>query len=137
MFPPLPPGPLLFKFLAKTINELKSFTVAQCQFDKIIGSKLDELGFQRIASKLHSHYRSCDQRQEKLDQWFDALKTLRFLHKAERHYPKESLLNTLRGLPSKEREIIVSQNPTLSELVSSSERSPQENQTVTRNQSKI
>ena len=117
-------NPLLFKFLAKTINELKSFTVAPCQFDKIIGSKLDELGFQRIASKLHSHYRSCDQRQGKLDQWFDALKTLRFLHKAEKHYPKESLLDTIRGLSPKERETIVSQNPTLSELLSSSERPP-------------
>ena len=115
-------NPLLFKFLSKAINELKSFAVAPRQFDKIIGAMLHELGFQKIASTLHSHYRSCDQRQKKLDQWFDALKTLRFLHKAEEHYPKESLLNTIRKLPSKARESIVSKNPILSDLLSNSER---------------
>ena len=111
-------NPLLFKFLARALKEICSFARAPCQFDEIIGSKLDELGFQKIASTLHSHYRSSDQRHEKLDQWFDALKTLRFLHKAESHYPKQSLLGTLRVLPRKERESIVSKNPRLSELLS-------------------
>lgn len=110
--------PLLFKLLARALKEICSFAIAPCQFDEIIGSKLDELGFQKFASNLHSHYRSSDQRHQKLDQWFDALKTLRFLHKAENHYPKQSLLGTLRVLPPKEREIIVSENPRLSELLS-------------------
>ena len=112
-------NPSLFKLLARTLKEISSFAIAPCQFDEIIGSKLDELDFQKIASTLHSHYRSREQRHEKLDQWFDALKTLRFLHKAESHYPKQSLLGTLGALPSKERESIVSKNPILSELLSS------------------
>ena len=39
---------LLFKLLAQALKEIGSFAIAPCQFDEIIGSKLDELGFRNL-----------------------------------------------------------------------------------------
>ena len=67
-------NPLVFKLLARALKEICSFAIAPCQFDEIIGSKLDELGFQKFASNLHSHYRSSDQRHQN---WISGLMRLK------------------------------------------------------------
>ncbi|GIR63470.1 MAG: hypothetical protein CM15mP68_1360 [Pseudomonadota bacterium] len=42
---------------------------------------------------------STRQRQKLLNDWFDALKTLRFVHEAAKYYPDTSLRQTLLSLP--------------------------------------
>lgn len=55
---------------------------------------LNELGLAKIETALATQNQSPAQRQKHLHDWFDAGKTLRFIHLARRHYADVSLLGT-------------------------------------------
>ena len=61
---------------------------------------LQQLGVDKIINPNLYKQPSAIQRQKLLNEWFDALKTLRFIHLAAKHYPNQSLLKTLQSLPA-------------------------------------
>lgn len=56
---------------------------------------LETLGFAQISSILVDKYPTAVRRRQILHQWFDAGKTLRFIHQARRYYPDQPLMRTL------------------------------------------
>ena len=60
---------------------------------------LQTLGVAKILSPALLQQPSTRQRQKLLNDWFDALKTLRFVHEAAKYYPDPSLRQTLLSLP--------------------------------------
>ncbi|NCF33453.1 MAG: hypothetical protein GWP50_07775 [Proteobacteria bacterium] len=61
---------------------------------------LQQLGVDKIINPNLYKQPSEIQRRKLLNEWFDALKTLRFIHLASKHYPNQSLLKTLQSLPA-------------------------------------
>ena len=59
---------------------------------------LDQLGWSEREQHFADRY-APKQRQKAVHDWFDALKTLQFMHKAAEFYPDENLLETMRALP--------------------------------------
>ena len=90
-----------FKLLAQGLAELG----AACQnqgtrehlFTPQIGEILEELGLSRVLPQLQNNNTPFKQRQRVAQEWFDALKTLRFIHLARRFHPDKSLLETLQN----------------------------------------
>ena len=67
---------------------------------------LETLGVDRFVNAAIAHQNNPRQREKMTNEWFDALKTLRFIHLAGKHYPNTSLLQTLRSLPASLRNKI-------------------------------
>lgn len=67
---------------------------------------LEALNVDRFMSTALAHQNNPRQREKMTNEWFDALKTLRFIHLAGKHYPNTSLLQTLRSLPTSLRNKI-------------------------------
>ena len=60
---------------------------------------LNALGFERFAQKLHTRYPQAEQRVRMTNDWFDGLRTLRFIHLQEQHWHKQPLLHTVALTP--------------------------------------
>ncbi len=89
----------VFKLLGRALKQLAKLAEKPSVIDPEIKNILNDLGFDKIDNVLHKKYQSIDQRQKIIRDWFDGLKTLRFIHVAEKKYPKKSLLRSLRNLP--------------------------------------
>ena len=96
-----------FALLAKGLAELG----AACQnpprieFSLAVGEILNELGLQKVLPLLTDTNFTQTQRQRVANEWFDALKTLRFIHLARRFNPDKSLLETIQ-LEAKELQLL-------------------------------
>ena len=64
-----------------------------------IPKHLASLGYEHFASTVLQRYTHPKQRHLMSTQWFDALKTLRYIHHAQRQFPDISLLETLTNHP--------------------------------------
>ncbi|MEM7077775.1 MAG: hypothetical protein AAF513_04005 [Pseudomonadota bacterium] len=60
---------------------------------------LHELGLAKVLGNILRQYSQPTQRQRALEDWFDGLKTLRFMHLARRHFPDISILDCARHNP--------------------------------------
>jgi len=107
----------VFLLLGTALKQLAQLARTPTTIEPIISGLLDELGFAKIAKVLHIKYHSVDQRQEILKQWFDGLKTLRFINAAQKIYPKQPLLMSLRNLPPIVRNEILHNNAVLKNLL--------------------
>jgi len=61
---------------------------------------LQHLRFERVRPNILSRYRETKQRRRALHEWFDAGKTLRFVHEARRYFPDQPLQTSLANMPS-------------------------------------
>ena len=61
---------------------------------------VNDVGFARVADNLLARYADGERRSEAVSDWFDAFRTLRFVHEARRLYPDTPLLSTMAGLPA-------------------------------------
>jgi hypothetical protein len=90
-----------FKLLAQGLAALgaacQSTQGAKIEFPPQVSKILNELGLEKILPQLTDTNTPRNQRQRVANEWFDALKTLRFIHLARRFYPDKSLLETLRS----------------------------------------
>jgi hypothetical protein len=90
-----------FKLLAQGLAALgaacQSTQGAKVEFPPQVSKILNELGLEKILPQLTDTNTPRNQRQRVANEWFDALKTLRFIHLARRFYPDKSLLETLRS----------------------------------------
>ncbi len=107
----------IFVLLGNALKQLERRARTRSEMEPTTRSILDELGFGKIDQILHTKYRSIGQRQEILKQWFDGLKTLRFIHAAEKIYPKLPLLSSLQSLPRMIRAEILRNNVGLKNLL--------------------
>ena len=60
---------------------------------------LERLRFDRVRATIAAQYADPAQRLKTLNEWFDAGKTLRFIHQARTYHPDQPLLTTLAQLP--------------------------------------
>jgi hypothetical protein len=90
-----------FKLLAKGLAELEaacqSKQANKVEFSVDVREILGEIGLERVLPQLTDTNTPPSQRQRVANEWFDALKTLRFIHLARRFHPDQSLLETLQG----------------------------------------
>lgn len=90
-----------FKLLAQGLAALETACQspqgAKIEFISEVGEILNELGLQRVLPQLTDTNTSLIRRQRAATEWFDALKTLRFIHLARRFHPDKSLLETLQN----------------------------------------
>ena len=68
---------------------------------------LDDLGFFQMFARAQAHHRRPHTLRKALHQWFDALRTLRFLHLARRYHPDRPLMPMLDSLFGKADHLAV------------------------------
>lgn len=80
-------NPRSFSLLAKALQHLENLASSGTLATDSAGDYLRQLGITKLSSELHKKYPRRAQRQKMLTEWFDAGKTLRFIHLAREHYP--------------------------------------------------
>lgn len=80
-------NPQSFTLLATALQHLENLADSGALATDSAGDYLRQLGITNLRSKLHTKYAHRAQRQKMLTQWFDAGKTLRFIHLARAQYP--------------------------------------------------
>ena len=83
-----------FELLKEVIRFIDTGTMVSARTRQL----LEELGFFRHLNSAQARHRHTHTLRKSLHQWFDALRTLRFIHLARRHHPDRPLLPTLDGL---------------------------------------
>lgn len=83
-----------FGLLREAIAFIDSGTPVQSRTQAL----LEELGFFRMFAKAQAGHKHSHTLRKALHQWFDALRTLRFIHLARRHHPDRPLAPMLDGL---------------------------------------
>ena len=91
--------PASFGLLRETLNYFEVFAVKASTAAQPIANILDILGFTKLQPAIFEQYHTTTRRLEILHQWFDAGKTLRFIHLARTYYPDQPLLHTLAQNP--------------------------------------
>lgn len=74
-----------------------------------VGTLLAELGYADFIAKAQRHYAPGAQLRRALTEWFDALKTLRFVHACRRYHPDAPLLASLSaqlGRPAERTQLL-------------------------------
>lgn len=89
-----------FVLLHAALDELDRFSNGPLALSPQVQSILDTLGFAKVVHQIEHQYPPGPQRRVALHDWFDAFKTLRFIHEARRFHVDEPLLYTLPKLPS-------------------------------------
>lgn len=80
-----------FKLLAAALRHLQGLAAGSELADDHASRLLKELGIEKLLVQLRVKYPTSEQRMLILTQWFDAGKTLRFIHLARRHYADISI----------------------------------------------
>jgi hypothetical protein len=91
--------PESFVLLRTTLNlltELGDSTTDTFAVPTRIRILLNAIGFDRVEQTICAQYPPGNRRRQVLNEWFDAGKTLRFIHEARRFYPDQPLLNTVK-----------------------------------------
>jgi len=99
-------NPKSFALLADALNYLDAFAEnpveahAACTGSRdAVETLLQILRFDRVQDAISHKYPSWERRRQVVHQWFDAGKTMRFIHAARRYHPDQPLLASVRGLP--------------------------------------
>ncbi len=97
-------APRAFELLSQTHRFLARYAeTPEAAAPPAAATILSTLNFPRIADRLHSQHRTVGQRRKALHDWFDARRTLRFVHETRRYWPDAPLLASLRKLPRAEQ----------------------------------
>ncbi|MCR9261409.1 MAG: hypothetical protein NXH95_16945 [Pseudomonadaceae bacterium] len=80
-----------FKLLSNALQTLQAIAAGGEPADDRAGDLLRALGIKELLPKLRSKYPTAEQRTVVLTQWFDAGKTLRFIHLARKYHADISL----------------------------------------------
>ena len=94
--------PHSFALLADTLDYLDAFAADQAPPPEKIAPILQALGYDKVRDQVTRQYPTSERRRQVLGQWFDAGKTLRFMHEARRYFPDQPLLQTLCNLPTEQ-----------------------------------
>ncbi len=96
--------PRAFALLGETLSFLERFAETPHAAEPPAAAPiLATLNFNRIADRLHSQHQQIAQRRKALHDWFDARRTLRFVHETRRYWPDAPLLASLRKLPGRQQ----------------------------------
>ena len=87
--------PKSFTLLRQAIEFLDQYSAQVLTANTKVAELLTALGFDKIAAKVHARYPDQARRHKVLQDWFDAFKTLRFIHEARRYYPDQPLIDCL------------------------------------------
>ena len=99
--------PQAFTLLGDALRSLREFvTDADHVFKPQVEEILSALGFTRMRHLAHEKYPKEPQRQKALEDWFDARRTLRFVHESRRFWPDQPLLRTLSALAEDQQRAI-------------------------------
>jgi hypothetical protein len=90
--------PQSFELLKDTLRYLDEFAHHQASAPPMIGDLLTAIGFDKVSAVIINKYSAPSRRQTVLREWFDAGKTLRFIHQARRYYPDQPLLDSSTGV---------------------------------------
>jgi hypothetical protein len=87
-----------FQLLGKGLDELNEFVEnsGDYKFSLETGSIFRQLGVSKVLPNIANPNLSARQKEKLITQWFDALKTLRFIHLARKFHPDKPLLLTLQ-----------------------------------------
>ena len=82
-----------FELLAQTLSQLNAFAAhpSTAILDDQARELLYELGWLRVVKNLATKYADANRRHKAIHDWFDALRTLRFIHLARRFYPDQPM----------------------------------------------
>ncbi|MGK0220804.1 MAG: hypothetical protein ACI9ON_000032 [Limisphaerales bacterium] len=85
--------PNTFVLLTEAMKQLAEYAEkpSSATFSPIISEILSELGWMSVADKLATGFTNLAPRSRGITNWFDALKTLRFIHRAQQIYPDQPL----------------------------------------------
>ena len=89
--------PASFELLKSALQILNEWIEGQVPPHTPALEILQDLGLEKITTSLGKQPHSVQQQHKMLNDWFDAGKTLRFVHLARRHNADVSLLDTLQG----------------------------------------
>jgi hypothetical protein len=99
-------NPKSFELLAEALNYLDAFADhpvdvhTACVGSRVaVETLLQVLRFDRVQDAISHKYPSGERRRQVVHQWFDAGKTMRFIHAARRYHPDQPLLASVRSLP--------------------------------------
>lgn len=94
-----------FRLLASAHAELNQFANGQPPlFSRNVEPLMDALGFSKKVHMFTEQYAPGPRRQTALRDWFDAFKTLRFVHEARRYHADEPLIATMQRIPTSVRD---------------------------------
>ncbi len=89
-----------FKLLAYALDFLRDCAEnSSANARQEVITLLNELGFAKVRTNIDLKYTTAERRATAYRDWFDAKRTLRFIHEARRYYPDQPLLQTLASLP--------------------------------------
>ena len=95
-----------FRALKTTITALNKFAdTGSLEISPNLFDIISSLGWEARATKFVQGYKSA-QRKRVVHDWFDALRTLQFMHHAAEHFPNKPLLETMETLPESVLETI-------------------------------
>lgn len=95
-----------FELLADALNALEDFAERPRALSGASAALLDQVGFARVAKAIASNYTQAPTRLRALNDWFDGLKSLRFMHEARRYHADQPLLDALRKFPPNVRDAL-------------------------------
>lgn len=99
--------PQAFALLGEALESLRAFASDPGHaFAPRVEAILATLGFARMRGVAHAKYPKKPQRQKALDDWFDARRTLRFVHESRRFWPDQPLLASLATLAQDQQQAI-------------------------------
>ena len=99
--------PRAFALLGDALTSLRRFAAdADHTFKPQVEEVLEALGFARMRALAHVKYPAEGRRQKALDDWFDARRTLRFVHESRRFWPDQPLLASLATLAQDQQRAI-------------------------------
>lgn len=92
--------PAVFELLGQALTELHTFahTADTAGFSPDIASLLAQLGWSGVATSFTQPSLTPTQRSKVITDWFDALRSLRFIHLGQKLFPDQPLLTTLERL---------------------------------------
>ncbi len=96
-----------FDLLADTLTFFEQFSKNAQPPSGPMASVLAQIGFGRVSDRIVKHYPTPARRLEILNEWFDAGKTLRFIHEARSFYPDQPLLKILAQLDANRAEQVI------------------------------
>lgn len=99
--------PNSFALLRDTLTFFERFSETSEQPCGPMATVLERIGFSRVSGRILHHYAAPSRRLEILNQWFDAGKSLRFIHEARLFYPDQPLIKILAQLGANQAEQVI------------------------------
>ena len=92
--------PNTFRLMKQALDALQTYAATAQLPPGPIAELLSAIGFDRVCENIAARFDAGHRRHKALTDWFDAFRTMRFIHEARRYHPDTPLLATLADLPS-------------------------------------